>query len=284
MKTIDTLIDDIQDMLANGLPDIPEELVLEFEKSFSGTLRRQLTPVENKATLRMSNIGNPCERKLWYTVNEADNPAREKIRGDTRFKFLYGDLTEELILLFASLAGHKVEGRQDEQEIAGIKGHQDAIIDGCVVDVKSASTYAFKKFKEGRLLEDDPFGYHVQLMSYLYAGQDDERVVEKDKAYFLVFDKQLGHMCLDEHRKPDWFYDFPEMYERRKEMVAGELPRRTFQPVPDGKSGNMKLDMFCSYCEFKRVCHPGLRTFIYSNGPRYLTTVSKLPDVTEVDE
>jgi hypothetical protein len=42
-------------------------------------------------------------------------------------------------------------------------GHQDAIIDGVLVDCKSASGVGFDKFKYNKLAEDDPFGYVAQL-------------------------------------------------------------------------------------------------------------------------
>jgi hypothetical protein len=39
----------------------------------------------------------------------------------------------------------------------------DCIIDGEVVDVKTASGYGFRKFKDGTLPEEDTFGYMAQL-------------------------------------------------------------------------------------------------------------------------
>ncbi len=61
-----------------------------------------------------------------------------------------------------------------------------------------------------------------------------------------------------------------------------EPPNRGFMAEPDGKSGNMQLCMECRYCEYKHTCWPGLRTFLYSGGPRFLTKVVKEPDVPEV--
>ncbi len=52
--------------------------------------------------------------------------------------------------------------------------------------------------------------------------------------------------------------------------------------VPDGKSGNIKLDVKASYSPQKYLCKPNLRTFIYSDGPRFLTHVERLPDVPEI--
>ena len=46
----------------------------------------------------------------------------------------------------------------------------DCKIDGIVTDVKSASSFGFKKFKDGQLgLVDDPFGYIDQIKAYAHA-------------------------------------------------------------------------------------------------------------------
>lgn len=238
-----------------------------------------LSERQNKATLRMSNIGTPCNRKLWYTVNEPDE--KEELSGEVRMKFLFGHILEEVLLFLAELSGHRVEGRQDEQDILGIKGHRDAVIDGVLVDVKSASTYSFKKFEEGKLADDDAFGYIDQIQSYLHCAQDDPIVTDKDRCAFFVVDKTLGNMCLDIHKRSS----FPreKVVEYKKEMVARpEPPARGFDPIPEGKSGNMKLGVQCSYCDFKNRCYPELRTFLYANRPVFLTTVKREPNVPEL--
>src|SRR5690606_39199594 len=122
-------------------------------------------------------------------------------------------------------AGHKVEGRQDEQEIEGIKGHRDAVIDGTLVDVKSASQYSFKKFQEGKLSEagNDPFGYVKQIQSYLEAGQEDPIISDNDRAALLVVDKPLLHITVDVHEK-DKDTDFKELYKKKKEVIKHERP------------------------------------------------------------
>ena len=226
----------------------------------------------------MSNVGKPCERQLWYEINAKEEG--ESLPPEAYMKFLYGDLSELLLLYLVEASGHDVQGTQDTQEIEGIKGHRDAVIDGTVTDVKSASSYSFKKFQEGRLADDDAFGYVDQLQSYLYAGQTDNKVRDKDRAAFLVLDKVLGHICLDIHEKKDLPYD--AIYRHKKEVVnSPELPDRAFEDIPDGKSGNRKLGVNCSYCPFKSTCWPNLRTFIYSNGPAFLTEVKREPNVPE---
>lgn len=228
----------------------------------------------------MSNIGKPCERALWYELNGYEG---EGLSASTYLKFLYGDLVEELVLFLAQLAGHTVTGRQDVSEIEGIKGHRDAVVDGVLVDVKSASQYSFKKFQTGLTAEVDSFGYIPQLQSYLWAAQDDDQVTEKDRAAFLVVDKTLGHLTMDTHSKDT--VNWAEFYNKKKEVVSSpEVPPRGFEPVPEGKSGNMKLPTPCGYCAFKHSCHKDLRTFLYSTGPVYLTHVAREPQVQEIKE
>ena len=197
MKTIDTLVQDIYEVVETkgGWDEVINE---HFKEAVGGTMMARLTPPEEErkgGTLRMSNIGQPCSRKLWYHCNNDEEG--ETLQPSTHLKFLFGDLLEDLLLSLAVAAGHTVEGHQDTMESAGIKGHRDAVIDGVTVDVKSASTYSFKKFKEGKLREDDAFGYIQQLSSYVYAAKDDPLVADKKHGAFLVIDKQHGHICLE---------------------------------------------------------------------------------------
>ena len=276
-KNIHTLVDDIYKVIeGEGGWDaaISKHCAEGMEAIFNERLADKQTSRE--PTLRLSGLGNPCRRKLWYSINEADGG--EDFPPSTRLKFLYGDLLEQLLISLAIAAGHRVEGMQDQLTVGGIQGHRDCVIDGITVDVKSASTYSFRKFKEGNLRSDDPFGYISQLSSYVYGGRNSEVESHPTLGAFLVIDKTLGHLCLD-------MYDFgPEI--DTKEADVKEIiwqmdqptpPDKPFEPKPDGKSGNMKLGTVCSYCAFKEKCWPEVRTFLYSTGPRYLTTVAREP-------
>lgn len=277
-KTIHTLIDDIYGLFGSEV-EFDKGVADMFGKLMSDTVASRVPAGNHPAILRMSNLGQPCERKLWYSINKPEKG--EVFTPETRFKFLYGDILEELLLYLAAEAGHKVEGMQDEMEIEGILGHRDAVIDGMLVDVKSASTYSFKRFQEGLKPEGDKFGYITQLQQYLFASQNDPLVTVKDEAAFLVVDKTMGKMCLDIHKKNG--VDYAQNANRIKEVVAHEeAPDRAFKPEPEGSSGNLKLGVNCSYCAFKEECFPGLRAFWYSSGPRYLTRVVREPKVPEV--
>jgi DNA-binding Lrp family transcriptional regulator len=104
-------------------------------------------------------------------------------------------------------------------------------------------------------------------------------------------DKQNGHLTYlmydsDDTQAPVHAkigYDIEEHIERVKKLVEQPVwPEVCHEVVPDGKSGNQKLAVGCSYCQYKHVCWSGLRTFLYSSGPRYLTEVVNEPKVQEI--
>lgn len=278
-KAIETLVPDIYETMEKGA-SVPEEKIKEFSDSLAKLVSDRLSDRSHRSYLRLSNLGESCRRKLWYSINMPERA--EKISGKALLKFLIGDLWEAVLLFLAEVSGHKVEGRQDELDLYGVKGHRDAVIDGVLVDCKSASSYSFQKFKNHLTPEEDAFGYIDQIQGYLHASKDDPLVKDKSRAAFLVGDKTLGTLTLDVHRKTN--KDYEKFVEETREMLAQpNPPPRDFHPVKDGESGNMKLPTKCSYCDFKKVCHPKVRTFLYSNGPRYLTTVKRLPNVPEVN-
>lgn len=280
MPTHQTLIEDIY-AVVEGRGGWNSTISAATAQGVSILLDQRLSePEERRATLRMSNLGTPCPRSLWYKVNEPDGG--EALRPATRFKFLYGDLLEQVVISLAIASGHEVVGCQDTLSVGGIEGHRDCVIDGLTVDVKSASSRAFAKFKDHGLEDDDPFGYLSQLSSYVYAAKDDPLVTNKTHGAFLAVNKENGGLVLDVYDLSSFIERKEEEVEQIKSMVGQvEPPARGFVPLPDGKSGNMKLATNCSYCENKFKCWPEVRTFIYSNGPRYLTNVAREPDVPE---
>jgi hypothetical protein len=152
-----------------------------------------------------------------------------------------------------------------------------------VVDVKSSSSYSFRKFKDGSIAQDDSFGYLDQLDGYLVGSLQDPVVRVKDKAYLFVIDKQLGHMCLHEHRLRE--RSIRTRIREYKEIVGQTVPPPcNCATEPWGKSGNIKLDLKASYNMYKHVCFPNLRTFIYEKGPVYLVKVVETPKVLEINK
>jgi len=181
-----------------------------------------------------------------------------------------------MILFLARVAGHTVTDEQKECDVEGVKGHMDCRIDGVVTDVKSASSYGFKKFKYGNIADNDDFGYVDQLRAYAHS--------EGEKEFgWLAMDKQNGHLTYLKRHMDDFEGDIAERVRHVKKLVEQPEPLEyCFQPVPDGKSGNLKLAMGCSYCQFKRHCYTDLRAFRYSQGIKFLSKVVNEPKVEEI--
>ncbi len=157
-----------------------------------------------------------------------------------------------------------------------MKGHIDAVVDDQLVDFKSASSYSYRKFEDGLVPENDAFGYLTQLDGYHHAID-----TGSDEHSFVVIDKQLGKITLDTHKKSEVDYE-ALVSEKRAMLASKEPPPRGYRDEPEGKSGNRKLCVTCSYCPFKNECWPGLRTFAYSTGPVFLTRVIKEPKVKDI--
>jgi hypothetical protein len=283
-KPLKNVVPDIYKMLesvSQGEPlPITEEALDETMASMKEAIMHWATPRKRDTdfTLRMSNVGKP-QRQLWFEKRDEDT--KGDVDGPTQIKFLYGHILEELVLMLVRMAGHEVTDEQKEVEVNGIVGHMDCKINGQVVDVKSASRFAFQKFKNGTLNSDDPFGYLGQLAGY-------EKAEGTDGGGFLVINKENGELCMfepDDLDKPNIETTINTL---RDNLKLDKPPELCYTPVPDGKKGNMRLPKGCSYCKYKHECHKdandgaGLRTFKYSTGYAYLTEVVAEPKVEEV--
>ena len=276
-KTLDTLVEDIYSLLDPSADHVVSEENLEkaaqdFKDVLRASTRLREDPVD---PLRFSSLGKQ-DRQIWHQSRGTEG---EDMTPNTYLKFLYGHIIENMLLFLAKEAGHTVTDEQREIEVDGVLGHIDAIIDGVVVDVKSASPFGYQKFVNGNVITDDPFGYIKQLSGY-------SNVLTPDQApAFIAMDKVSGNVTvmnvstsITSDHKPE-----PRIAHLRDVIASDTPPPICYEPVPDGKSGNMKLDTGCSYCKYKKSCFPNARKFIYSNGPRYLTTVARMPKDTVLE-
>lgn len=274
------VVESIYRVVSEGA-EVTQEQAEEFGHTLSNLITQRLKDQkdgERKFTLRMSNIGKGA-RQLWYDKRYGHE---ETFPAHTLIKFMFGDVIEQLILFLCSVAGHRVTDRQAEVHVDGIKGHIDADIDGVTVDVKSTSTHSFRKFADGTLAENDPFGYVEQLAGYSEARDTD--------GAFLAVDKQNGHVAyLPFNKDVLKLIDVKGRIEYIKDVVEQEVePERCYPDQPEGASGNRVLGVNCSYCSHKHRCWAdangglGLRTFLYASGPKFLTQVVREPNVREV--
>jgi len=281
VSSIHTLIPDIQELLTRKDGWFTDEIACSFSSTVSRSLQAQFEPREARPTLRLSKLGDMCPRALWYSIRHPE--LAEKMPPWVENKFSFGHIIEAWAIALAKASGHRVEGEQDELRVDGIVGHRDCVLDGCICDVKSVTSYGLRKFQEGTIRKDDSFGYLYQLDGYICGSLEDPLVSVKDKGYILAIDKQLGHMALYEHEfRPELIRERIRDY--RDIVSQPRPPACTCEQVPFGKSGNVGLGVRASYSPFKYQCFPELRTFIYSDGPVYLTKVVRRPDVKEIDK
>ena len=286
MKTIDTLVEDIYNLFEPSIINQISEKDLEKHlKEFTKNVTNNIKTVLNeqprkKRKLSLSSIGKPT-RQLWY--DKHSNSEARPLAPSTRIKFLYGHILEDLLILLSRVAGHTVTEEQKQVEVEGIKGHQDCKIDGVLVDCKSASGFAFKKFANNRLADDDPFGYIAQISAYSEGNGVNE-------AYFLAIDKQHGNIALTRVHDMEMINAKERVQYLKGALESKTIPDRCYSDIPEGVSGNRKLAIGCVFCPHKRECWSdanqgkGLRAFKYEKGPTYLTQVSKEPRVEEILE
>jgi hypothetical protein len=283
MPNIDTLVKDIYKLFDEEEHHEPDPANLEaLGRNIVELVKVRLSQRDrNRGALRFSNLGRP-DRQIWYQQNKPE--LGEKMSPKTFFKFLYGDVIEQLLLFLAKEAGHDVQAEQHQIEVDGVKGHIDAIIDGVTTDSKSASPYGFQKFKDKSIYQNDPFGYIGQISGYTNV------LTPKEGGAFLVADKVHGDIAL--MRVPPAitreYQPAPRIAHLKAVLDNPEKPPRCYADEPEGKSGNRKLRKNCSYCPFKKDCWKdanggrGLRTFLYYGGPMFLTHVAREPKTQEI--
>ena len=278
-KTIDTLVEDIYSLFTSNEPTkIPANVLQDFAKDVTDAVVNSLTEERKpRNNLRLSMIGQPA-RKVWYSVRSTE---QEELAGSDYIKFLYGDILEALLVFLSKVSGHKVSDQQKQVVLNDVVGHQDAVVDNVLVDVKSASSFSFKKFTEGMIFKDDPFGYVAQLSAYAQANNAKE-------AGWVVIDKTTGQIAYCPVHQMEMINASQKIDYLRNAIKDSEPPSRCYDDVPDGKSGNMQLAVGCNYCPYKFDCWSdanngkGLRAFQYANSVKYLTNVDREPNVPEL--
>ena len=278
-KTIDTLVEDIYSLFTSNEPTkISANVLQEFAKDVTDAVVNALTEERKpRNNLRLSMIGQPA-RKVWYSVRSTE---QEELAGSDYIKFLYGDILEALLVFLSKVSGHKVSDQQKQVVLNDVVGHQDAVVDNVLVDFKSASSFSFKKFTEGMVFKDDPFGYVAQLSAYAQANNAKE-------AGWIVIDKTTGQIAYCPVHQMEMINASQKIDYLRNAIKDSEPPSRCYDDVPDGKSGNMQLATGCNYCAYKFDCWSdanngkGLRAFQYANSVKYLTKVDREPNVPEL--
>ena len=257
------LVEDIYKYL-ESYSEVTPEAANELAQALTDVIVLKLSNFR-EPSLSMSSVGKP-PRKLYMDLHNVTRP-----NGQSRLKFLYGDIIEAVVLWLCKQAGHTVTDQQKSVEVDGVKGSIDAIIDGVLCDVKSCSGQSFKKFKNGTLPTQDSFGYLPQISGY--------RTSLKQEAapFFLAVDKVTGEIAT---YFPDPDFDLPNIHKviETAKKASSEYPTEPCaQPVAFGKSGNEVVASCCKYCPHLFKCFPNAKEYKYSTGSEYFTKIVKEP-------
>lgn len=263
----------IQDYMSKALrgeTTLSPETLETFKKDCSDSILRQLTTDRGDYRIRMSGLGRPlCQQVL------DKHGIKEDMEYNTLFRFMFGDLTESILMAIMQEAGVEIIDyqKQVELEIAGekIKGTLDVILrdetgQDKVWDIKSASDWAFNYKFTGlggydKLKEDDPFGYLMQ--GFLYS-----EAVGLPFGGWIVVNKSSGKVAVVE--VPDWCDDDKDYYlkdaaERIKFLNSDKAkPFKPFKPIPETikragefiETGNRLLPKECNLCGYRYHCWP----------------------------
>jgi hypothetical protein len=123
--------------------------------------------------LRMSSIGNPCDRALWYALRWAHPPAIPEPRISRIFD--NGHDREERLVSYLRTAGFTVTNAQAELAASGgvLIGHIDGVIEGIpeepktphLLEIKTMNAARFKAFRSKGLVASNP-KYWTQANAY----------------------------------------------------------------------------------------------------------------------
>ena len=268
----------IQDFMSRALrgdTDVPPSVLEELSEDCKAATASQLTRERREWRPRMSGLGRPiCQQIL-----DRDG-VEESMAYNTLFRFLFGDITESIIMLIMKEAGVEVVDYQREVELdlSGVRvsGTLDVILrdetgQEKVWDIKSASDYAFKQKFTGfegyeGIKNDDPFGYVMQ--GFLYS-----EACGLPFGGWIVVNKSSGEVAVVE--VPDWSQSDKEEYlkeaNRRVKMLTDPAVK-PMKPYPDTfetykrqgeviRTGNKVLAKECNLCGYRHHCWPNAQLY-----------------------
>lgn len=202
--------------------------------------------------LGMSEIGEPCERKLWYKFHNPD--IKEKFDGRIKSLFETGHIIEEkLIKAIRQIDYNQNIFAYGEQQYFSdldnqFRGHNDIIVSKIpgsnnphIVDIKTMKGSIFTEFKKtgiDGMKWGSGFKYYSQAQCYMgYSGIH---------RYILLCENK-DNSELYQYKIKFIHDDFDKIKEKAKRIIFSKTP-----PAIPPKDG-----VFCRYCFWnKEYCQP----------------------------
>ncbi len=230
------------------LPNVSQEIMSYFESK----IRRSPTHV-----LRASEIGDPCERYLYYSVVDWDK--RRMITPETQALFDLGSHLEELAIKLLKATGWKVEHQWEAFEWKDEKKHITGYADVFITreglppripcEIKFLMDYGDKFQTWEDMVRSDRRWvqrYPAQLLTYML-------LKGSEIGLFLIMSKQSNqpnHIWFDFN--DDNLLNYAESIIQKAERVWGAIQKKELPERIDPKQG------LCLDCDFVQHCQPPL--------------------------
>lgn len=226
----------------NGIKLMADLSFLEYD-SATACVDRAIAEKEKtrqpRGYLGMSEIGEPCARKLWFQLNYPET--REQFDGRMLRLFRTGHLIEEQIILDYSLL-YNVSNTQMEFSDFGemFKGHCDGIIQGLpessqshIFEAKSANDKNFKLFKKNMDTGGHPY-YGAKYIAQVQCYMGYSRL---KRALVVIENKNDSDRCQERIRFDGKVFD---IYRKKAELIINAK-----SPPPAVSKNN------CKFCQYK---------------------------------
>ena len=247
------IIDKINKYLWDNELKLDDALKYEVEKLAGWTFKRQFMENgerDNKGKLYLSSVGK-CPRQLAYGYHGFEKKGKE-IDGRAKIIFWTGDLIELTVVNLAKLAGVILSSTGFNQITlnfsvngAVIQGHPDGLViepkEILLLEVKSMSSYGFRKFEKGIIDET----YLIQVNCYMEA-------LGINRCVFVALNKDNGIMNEIILEKSE---EIVEQSRKNITKVLHSSPEKL--PEPNYKADEKGMYPWqCLYCAYWGHCHP----------------------------
>ena len=193
-----------------------------------------------------SGIGNPCERKIWYSYKGLAG----KDKPELKLTFEIGKRLEAMILdIFEKTPIQVIRPSEEncdlfcvDKDLPSFSGHMDAILvlesgERIILDIKTAKASSYAKFVNQGLKAWN-MQYYAQLQAYM-------GMTGLNRAILLAINKDSSEM----HEEWVWFND---IYYQELKMKAARIIDCEVEPARINKS---PLFYLCRMCSYSEKCH-----------------------------
>jgi hypothetical protein len=239
---------------------IPEHIFNTVGMRIDEACESEFNAGERRDYLGMSQLGYPCELRIWLNYNGYDRGG-DFNKAKMHRVFAMGHYIEEFVKNLLVVAGYVISDEQLEfTDFDGrFRGHCDGIIDGItkrkhILEIKSASSHNFMKMKKESVVKCKP-EYEAQIQLYMgYA--------ELERGIFVVMCKNTQEIYTERvHFDKEKF----EYYKKKAQrIIEAETP-----PNMDKKS--------CYFCDYRGEICDSVQKQAKCNNCMYNLPLSKFP-------